>query len=75
MVCFVIFYTIQILQNCCIMIPYIGIKLFRCFCGIARNFEILATQKCIIPLLSMMTRWPSSKIYLRKGPILENFVP
>ena len=42
------------------------VKYFAC------NLEVLTTRKTLVPLLSMMNRWPSSKIY---SPILENFVP
>ena len=51
------------------------VKYFRCFRGFACYLEILTMQKTLIPLLSMINKWPSSKIYSRKGPILENFVP
>ena len=51
------------------------VKYFRCFCGFACSLKILTARKTLVSLLSMITRWPSSKIYSRKGPILENFVP
>jgi len=59
----------------CRILEIFEVKYFHYFRRLACNLEILTMQKTLVPLLSMVTRWPSSKIYLRKGPILENFVP
>ena len=67
---------VVLLSNNIERLPYIfEVKYFCYFHGFACYLKILTMQKTVVLLLSMITGWPSSKIYSRKGSILENFVP